>query len=46
VRGTDKEMNIILELNGGPVWTVPELVFEKKGLIPALQRLLVQADDT
>jgi len=23
-----------------PVWTVPELVFEKKELIPILQRLL------
>ena len=27
--------------HGGPVWTVPELVFEKKSLIPALQHLLV-----
>jgi hypothetical protein len=27
--------------HGGPVWTVPELVFEKKHLIPALQQLLV-----
>jgi hypothetical protein len=23
-----------------PWWTVPELLFEKKGLIPALQQLL------
>ncbi|MDP2730828.1 MAG: hypothetical protein Q8O55_10160 [Dehalococcoidales bacterium] len=30
---------------GGPFGTVPELLFEKKGLIPALQQLLVQADD-
>lgn len=28
-------------LNGGPLWTVPELFFEKKQLIPALQQLLV-----
>ncbi len=27
--------------NGGPFGTVPELFFEKKVLIPALQRLLV-----
>jgi hypothetical protein len=26
--------------NGGPSWTVPELLFEKKQLIPALQQLL------
>jgi len=26
---------------GGPYWTVPEPLFEKKGLIPALQQLLV-----
>ncbi|MGA8849765.1 MAG: hypothetical protein WB564_08110 [Dehalococcoidia bacterium] len=26
---------------GGPLGTVPELLFERKGLIPALQRLLV-----
>jgi hypothetical protein len=26
---------------GGPWGTVPELLFEKKGLIPALQRILV-----
>jgi len=25
---------------GRPVWTIPELVFEKKHLIPALQHLL------
>jgi len=25
---------------GGPFWTVPELCFEKKELIPALQQLL------
>jgi len=28
------------DLNGGPLWTVPELVFEKKWLIPALQQLI------
>jgi hypothetical protein len=26
---------------GGPYGTVPELLFEKKGLIPAIQQLLV-----
>jgi len=26
---------------GGPFGTVPELLFEKKGLVPALQQLLV-----
>ena len=27
--------------DGGRYWTVPELLFEKKGLIPDLQQLLV-----
>jgi hypothetical protein len=27
--------------DGGPFGTVPELLFEKKGLIPALQQMLV-----
>jgi hypothetical protein len=27
-------------LDGGPLWTVPELLFEIKGLIQALQQLL------
>jgi hypothetical protein len=31
---------------GGPWGTVPELLFEKKGLIPNLQRLLVFANDS
>ena len=31
---------------GGLFGTVPELLFEKKGLIPAVQQLLVQADNT
>ena len=26
---------------GGPCWTVPELLFEKKRLIPAVQQLLI-----
>jgi hypothetical protein len=26
---------------GGPWWTVPELLFEKNGLITAIQQLLV-----
>ena len=30
-----------IETLGGPLWTVPELFFEKKQLIPALQRLLI-----
>ena len=29
---------------GGPLGTVPELMFEKKGLIPALQHLLVETN--
>ncbi len=29
------------DLNGGPLWTVPELVFERKRLILALHRLLI-----
>jgi hypothetical protein len=29
--------------DGGPWGTVPELLFEKKGLIPALQQLLASA---
>ena len=32
--------------DGGPFGTVPELLFEKKGLIPDLQRLLVKVDNT
>jgi len=28
------------EQNGGALWTVPELLFDSKGLIPALQQLL------
>jgi hypothetical protein len=29
---------------GGPLGTVPELLFEEKGLIPAIQRLLIEED--
>jgi hypothetical protein len=29
------------ELGGGPWLTVPELLFEKKGLIPAIKQLLI-----
>jgi len=32
--------------NGGPVWTVPELLFGMKYLIPSIQELLVKADST
>jgi hypothetical protein len=31
---------------GGPWGTVPELLFEKKQLIPALQQLLIQTNHT
>jgi hypothetical protein len=29
-------------MDGGPFWTAPELVFESKKLIPALQQLLIE----
>jgi hypothetical protein len=32
--------------DGGPFGTVPELLFEKKGLIPALQQLLIPICDS
>jgi hypothetical protein len=35
----------LLIANGGPWGTVPELLFEKKGLIPAVQQLLVSQSD-
>ena len=31
----------LLQVGGGPFGTVPELLFEKKELIPALHQLLV-----
>jgi hypothetical protein len=31
--------------SGWPLWTVPELSFEKKQLIPALQELLVSCPE-
>jgi len=31
---------------GGPFWTVPELLFEKKELVPALQELLISYSKT
>jgi len=31
----------LLQAVGGPLGTVPELLFEKKQLIPALQQLLI-----
>ena len=31
---------IFLQVNGGPLGTVTELMFEKKGLIPDLQHML------
>ena len=35
---------IFLQVNGGPFGTVPELLFDKRGLIPELQRMLVQTN--
>jgi hypothetical protein len=32
---------LLLQVDGGPFGTVPELLFEKKQLIPALQQLIV-----
>jgi hypothetical protein len=32
---------MILQVDGGPFGTVPELLFEKKQLIPALQQLII-----
>jgi hypothetical protein len=50
VKGTEKTLSenrrrrlrIVLGIVplSGPYWTVPELLFEKKRLIPALQQLL------
>jgi hypothetical protein len=38
-----RNLPVVLPIDtlGGPWGTVPELLFEKKGLIPALQQLLV-----
>jgi hypothetical protein len=30
---------------GGPLWTVPELLFESKKLIPQLQQLLINGSN-
>jgi hypothetical protein len=40
---SSKEVVGVLPIDtpSGPYWTVPELLFEKKGLIPAIQQLLV-----
>jgi hypothetical protein len=32
---------MLLQVDGGPFGTVPEPLFEKKQLIPALQQLIV-----
>jgi hypothetical protein len=37
----DKMPVLSIVQNVGAVWTVPELLFEKKYLIPALQQLLI-----
>jgi len=39
--GKDGKGQVQEGLGGGPWLTVPELLFEKKQLIPALQQLLV-----
>jgi len=36
----DKMPVLSIVQNGGPLWTVPELMFDSKKLIPALQQLL------
>ena len=43
VRGLSQETLAVPPIvhDGGPWGTVPELLFEKKGLIPAVQQLLV-----
>jgi hypothetical protein len=44
--GIDQEKIVLDTVTfGGPFGTVPELLFEKKQLIPGLQRLLFQADN-
>ena len=35
---------VFLQVGGGPFGTVPELLFEKKGLITEIQRMLVQTN--
>jgi hypothetical protein len=37
---------INLNITAGPFGTVPELLFEKKGLIPALQQLFIPSEQT
>ena len=41
--GQSLEFRVVLGIVpfGGPFGTVPELLFERKGLIPAIQRLLI-----
>jgi hypothetical protein len=45
-RGMSEEKLPVLSIvhDGGPLGTVPELLFEKKGLIPALLHLLVETN--
>ena len=45
-RGLTETSVLLIETFGGPLGTVPELLFEKKGLIPAIQQLLVVANST
>jgi hypothetical protein len=42
-KGMNEEKLSVLSIghDGGPLGTVPELLFEKKGLIPALQQMLI-----
>jgi hypothetical protein len=35
----------LITLGGWPLWTVPELSFEKKQLVPALQQMLQLSND-
>jgi hypothetical protein len=41
--GKMREPGVLYSIHSsGPFGTVPELLFEKKGLIPALQELLIK----
>jgi len=46
-KGMNEEKPSVLSIghDGGPFGTVPELLFEKKQLIPALQQLRVSLQD-
>jgi hypothetical protein len=42
----NEDLVLPIEPYGGPFGTVPELLFEKKGLIPAIQQLLIEENST